>query len=238
MKRKAQSEFELLKARVLYEDNHLLAINKQSGEISQGDKTRDEPLPELIKRWIKIRDDKPGAVYLGVVHRLDRPVSGVILFAKTSKALERLNKAFQQRQVKKTYWALIHGKLPNTTGKLVHWLKKNPKGNWSKAWDKEVEGSKRSELTYNTVAIVDRYYLLEVNPATGRHHQIRTQLARAASPIIGDTKYGYPKPNKDSSICLHARSLELEHPVRKEPLLITAPLPFRHPDWKPVAEFD
>ena len=211
---------------VLYEDNHIIVVNKQSGEIVQGDKTGDTPLSDIVKTYLKEKYNKPGNVFLGVVHRLDRPVSGVVLFAKTSKALPRLNKLFAEHEkVKKTYWAIVGNKPPQESGTLTHWLTRNEKTNTAKAYDREVPNSKKAILDYRLIAASQRYFLLELQLHTGRHHQIRCQLAKMGFPIKGDLKYGAPRSNPDGSICLHARHLELEHPVTHEILSITAPVP-------------
>lgn len=211
---------------VLYEDNHIIVVNKRSGEIVQGDKTGDIPLSDILKAYLKEKYNKPGNVYLGVVHRLDRPVTGVVLFAKTSKALPRLNKLFAEHEkVKKTYWAIVSNKPPKESGTLTHWLTRNEKTNTAKAYDREVPNSKKAVLDYQLIASSERYFLLEIQLHTGRHHQIRCQLARMGCPIKGDLKYGAPRSNPDGSICLHARKLELEHPVTHELLSITAPVP-------------
>ncbi|HTM98046.1 MAG TPA: RluA family pseudouridine synthase [Pedobacter sp.] len=210
---------------ILYEDNHLIAINKKSGDIVQVDETGDEPLDEKVKKYIAAKYNKPNGAFLGVVHRLDRPVSGVILFAKTSKALERMNAIFKNREVRKTYFAVVRNKPSLTEGKLVHWLIKNPKKNLVTAYNKEVVGSQRSELDYKLIGEVGGFYLLQVNPLTGRSHQIRVQLSTMDCPIVGDNKYGYPRGSRKGSICLHARRLEFVHPVQKEPVKIFAPLP-------------
>ena len=212
--------------KVLYEDNHIIVVNKQSGEIVQGDKTGDTPLSDIVKAWLKEKYNKPGNVFLGVVHRLDRPVSGIVLFAKTSKALPRLNKLFAEHEkVRKTYWAIVANKPPQENGTLTHWLTRNEKTNTAKAYDREVPNSKKAVLDYQLIAASDRYYLLEIQLHTGRHHQIRCQLAKIGCPIKGDLKYGSPRSNPDGSICLHARHLELEHPVSHEIISITAPVP-------------
>lgn len=210
---------------VLYEDNHIIVVNKRAGDIVQGDKTGDKPLSEVVKEYIAEKYNKPGNVYLGVVHRLDRPTTGIVLFSKTSKALPRLNKLFAEKKAKKTYWALVKNQPPKTNEKLVNWLKKNPKNNKSAAFSKEIEGSKKAILHYNIIKKLDNFYLLEVDLETGRHHQIRTQLASIGCPIKGDLKYGFDRSNKDASISLHARTLRFVHPVKKEELIITAPLP-------------
>lgn len=212
--------------KVLYEDNHIIVVNKQSGEIVQGDKTGDTPLSDVVRVYLKEKYNKPGNVFLGVVHRLDRPVSGVVLFAKTSKALPRLNKLFAEHEkVKKTYWAIVANRPPQESGTLTHWLTRNEKTNTAKAYDREVPNSKKAVLDYRLAAASDRYFLLEIQLHTGRHHQIRCQLAKMGCPIKGDLKYGAPRSNPDGSICLHARHLELEHPVSHEQLCITAPVP-------------
>jgi len=210
---------------ILFEDNHLLAINKSSGELVQGDETGDEPLVERCKKYIKEKYNKPGEAFLGVVHRLDRPVSGVVIFARTSKALERMNELFRDRQTKKVYWAIVANEPKEESGTLVHWLVKNEKNNKVTAFAKENKDGQRSELSYRILKHKDGFYLLEVNPVTGRPHQIRVQLASMGCVIAGDVKYGYAKPNPDKSICLHARQLSFIHPVKKETISIEAPLP-------------
>lgn len=210
---------------VLYEDNHLIAVNKPCGLLVQGDKTGDETLADLVKAYIKKTKNKPGDVYLGIVHRLDRPVSGVVLFAKTSKALVRLNKMFAERETKKVYWAVVTKRPEQEKGKLVHWLRKNQEKNRSKAFNNEAKYSKYAELNYKMLRASDRYTLLEVYPKTGRHHQIRVQLSKMGCSIKGDLKYGAPRNNQDASIHLHASRLELMHPVKKEPISITARVP-------------
>jgi 23S rRNA pseudouridine1911/1915/1917 synthase len=212
-------------ADILYEDNHLIAVNKRAGDIVQVDDTGDESLDEKVKRYIAQKYSKPNGAFLGVVHRLDRPVSGVILFAKTSKALERINKMFKGREMHKTYYAIVRQRPQPEAGNLVHYLIKNPQKNVTKAHDKEVQGSQRSELNYKLVGERDGYYVIEVDPITGRPHQIRVQLSTLGSPIVGDNKYGYPRGSLRKSICLHARRLQFIHPVKNEPILIVAPLP-------------
>lgn len=214
---------------VLHEDNHLIVINKRPGDIVQGDKTGDMPLSEVVKEYIKVKYNKPGNVYLGVVHRLDRPTSGIVVFAKTSKALPRLNKLFKDKEAKKTYWAVIKNAPPKTEDTLVHYLKRNPKQNKSFAHTKEVPDSKKAILEYRLLKKLDNYYLLEIDLQTGRHHQIRSQLSAVGSPIKGDLKYGFDRSNKDASIHLHARKITFVHPVKKEKLEITA-----HPPQDPV----
>jgi 23S rRNA pseudouridine1911/1915/1917 synthase len=210
---------------VLYEDNHLCIVNKKAGDITQGDKTGDKPLNDIVKEYIKNKYNKPGNVFLGTVHRLDRPTSGIIIFARTSKALERLNKMLREKQIQKTYWTIVKNtpKKPNDT--LINFLKKNPKNNKSYASIKQISGSKRAVLHYTTLKKLDNYTLLEINLETGRHHQIRCQLANIGSPIKGDLKYGFNRSNKDGSIHLHARQIQFIHPVSKEKIEITAPLP-------------
>lgn len=215
----------ITEADILYEDNHLIAINKRSGDIVQVDDTGDEPLDEKVKKYIALKYNKPNGAFLGVVHRLDRPVSGVILFAKTSKALERMNAIFKNREVRKTYFAVVRNKPALPEGNLVHWLIKNPQKNIVTAYNKEVVGSQRSELDYRLIGELGGFYLLQVNPLTGRSHQIRVQLSTMNCPIVGDNKYGYPRGSRKGSICLHARRLEFIHPVQKEPITIFAPLP-------------
>ena len=210
---------------VLFEDNHLIAINKQSGTLVQGDETGDEPLSETVKKFIKEKYGKPGAVFLGVVHRIDRPVSGVVVFARTSKSLERMNALFKNRETKKTYWALVGNKPAKAEDTLVHWLVKDEKKNKTTAYKREHPEGSRSELSYKIMGNQAGHYLLEVNPITGRPHQIRVQLASMGCPIVGDLKYGFKEPNPDGSICLHARELSFVHPVKNEPVTITAPLP-------------
>ncbi len=210
---------------VLYEDNHLIAINKRAGDIVQVDDTGDEPLDEKVKRYISKKYNKPGSVFLGVVHRLDRPVSGVILFAKTSKALDRINAMFKAREMKKTYWAVVRKRPEQEEGTLIHYLVKNPQKNVTKAYDNEVPGSLRSALNYRLIGELGGYYLIKVDPLTGRPHQIRVQLATLNCPIVGDNKYGYPRGSLKKTICLHSLKLQFIHPVKKEPVEITAPLP-------------
>lgn len=210
---------------VVYEDNHIIIVNKRSGEIVQGDKTGDEPLSETVKAYIKEAYHKPGNVFLGVVHRLDRPVSGLVVFARTSKALSRLNEMFRVGDVHKTYWAIVKDKPAVEEGTLTHWLVRNEKQNKSYAYDREVPKSKKAVLHYRLIGCTDRYSLLEVQLMTGRHHQIRCQLARMGCPIKGDLKYGAPRSNPDGSISLLARKVELVHPVSKEPVSVVAPVP-------------
>lgn len=211
--------------RVLYEDNHIIVVNKRPGDIVQGDKTGDKPLSEVVKSYIKDKYNKPGNVYLGVVHRLDRPTSGIVVFSRTSKALPRLNKLFQKKEAEKTYWAIVKNQPPKQQDTLTHFLKRNPKQNKSYAHIKEVPDSKKAVLEYRILKKLDNYYLLEVDLHTGRHHQIRSQLSAIGCPIKGDLKYGFDRSNKDASIHLHARELKFVHPVKKEPVHIIAPPP-------------
>ena len=217
---------------VLYEDNHIIIVNKRAGDIVQGDKTGDSPLSDIVKSYLKDKYNKPGNVYLGVVHRLDRPTTGVVLFSKTSKALPRLNKLFADKDAKKTYWAIVKNMPPKTSDTLVHWLKKNPKNNKSTAFTSEINGSKKAILHYRVLKQLDNYYLLEIELETGRHHQIRSQLASIGCPIKGDLKYGFDRSNPDGSIHLHARVLEFNHPVTNDSLKIIAPVPQHDAIWQ------
>ena len=210
---------------VLYEDNHVIIVNKRAGEIVQGDKTGDTPLSEIVKLYLKERFQKPGNVFLGVVHRLDRPVSGIVLFARTSKALSRLSEIFRTRAVRKTYWAIVGQQPPQDKGTLTHWLTRDERTNKARAYDHEVPGSKQAVLDYRVIACSDRYWLLEIDLHTGRHHQIRCQLAKMGCPVRGDLKYGAPRSNPDGSISLHARRITFEHPVSHQSIDITAPVP-------------
>jgi 23S rRNA pseudouridine1911/1915/1917 synthase len=219
-----------LQNKILYEDNHLIIINKSPSEIVQGDKTGDEPLVEKIKQYIKIKHNKPGNVFLGVAHRLDRPASGIVIFAKTGKALVRLNSIIKNREINKFYWAIVKNKPPAESGFLKHYLIKNEKINKSTAFHKEKTGTKAAELNYKLIDTSNNYYLLEIELITGRHHQIRAQLAKIGCPVKGDLKYGFPRSNKDASISLHARKVEFIHPVfihpvSKEKISITASPP-------------
>jgi 23S rRNA pseudouridine1911/1915/1917 synthase len=210
---------------VVYEDNHVIIVAKRSGEIVQGDKTGDTPLSDLVKEYIKEKYQKPGAVFIGVVHRLDRPVAGLVVFARTSKALERLNRMFAEGQVRKTYWAITKNRPPHEEDTLTHWLRRNEKQNKSYASETEKPGSKRAVLKYKVIGASTNYTLLEVQLMTGRHHQIRCQLAAIGCPIKGDLKYGAQRSNPDGSISLLARSVEFEHPVSHETIRAVAPLP-------------
>lgn len=210
---------------VVYEDNHLIIVNKTASEIVQGDKTGDTPLSETVKVYLKEKYQKPGNVFIGVTHRLDRPVSGLVVFAKTGKALSRLNEMFRTGQVEKTYWAVVKNFPPSQEKILTHYLVRNEKQNKSYAYDKEVPNSKLAKLHYKLIGKSENYYLLEVNLMTGRHHQIRCQLAKIGCPIKGDLKYGAPRSNPDGSICLHARKVKLIHPVSKQLIEVEAPVP-------------
>ncbi|WP_242135294.1 RluA family pseudouridine synthase [Aestuariivivens marinum] len=215
---------------VLYEDNHIIIVNKRAGDIVQGDKTGDKPLSDIVKDYIKNKYNKSGNVYLGVVHRLDRPTTGLVIFAKTSKALPRLNKLFLSKDIHKTYWAVVKNKPPKPKDTLVNWLKKNPKNNKSSVHTSEVKDSKKGILHYKTLKKLDHYFLLEINLETGRHHQIRSQLSHIGCPIKGDLKYGFDRSNKNASIHLHAKHIEFIHPVKQTPINILAPLP-KDPVW-------
>lgn len=210
---------------VVYEDNHIIVVNKTASEIVQADKTGDTPLSETVKQYLKEKYQKPGRVFLGVTHRLDRPVSGLVLLAKTSKALARLNEMFRDGEVKKTYWAVVKNVPKEPEGELVHFLVRNEKQNKSYAYNKEVPNSKKAILDYRLIGSSENYYLIEIDLKTGRHHQIRCQLAKMGCPIKGDLKYGAPRSNPDGSICLHARKVRFVHPVSKELITLEAPLP-------------
>lgn len=225
-------EFYFMKNEVLFEDNHFIAVNKLPSDIVQGDKTGDTPLSEIVKQFLKEKYNKPGDAYLGVPHRIDRPTSGVIVFAKTGKALSRMNKLFQEKEVRKKYWAIVGNKPPKTKDILNHNLVKNQKNNKSKVVSKQHKKSKEAKLEYKLLHSFNNYYLLEVNPFTGRHHQIRVQLSAIGCPIKGDVKYGFKRTNKDASIHLHAREIEFTHPVKNETLKITAPPPVHDALWK------
>jgi 23S rRNA pseudouridine1911/1915/1917 synthase len=210
---------------ILHEDNHIIVVNKRVGDIVQGDKTGDKPLSDVVKEYIKVKYNKPGEVFLGVVHRLDRPTTGIVVFARTSKALTRMNELFSNRETQKTYWAIVKNKPLNSEDKLVHFLKRNEKNNTSKAHLKEVPDSKLASLNYKIIATLQNYFALEINLHTGRHHQIRAQLSAIESPIKGDLKYGFDRSNPDGGIHLHARKLVFVHPVSKENITIIAPTP-------------
>ena len=210
---------------ILHEDNHLIVINKRVGDIVQGDKTGDKPLSDVVKEYIKDKYNKPGEVFLGVVHRLDRPTTGIVVFARTSKALTRMNELFSNRETQKTYWAVVKNKPLKSEDKLIHFLKRNEKNNSSKAHLKEVSESKLASLNYKIISELTNYFALEINLHTGRHHQIRAQLAAIGSPIKGDLKYGFDRSNPDGGIHLHARKWVFIHPVSKENIIITAPTP-------------
>jgi len=221
-----------MEEQIVYEDNHLLVINKKVGQLVQGDKTGDESLLELIKDFIKKRDNKPGNVFLGLVHRIDRPTSGLVIYAKTSKALSRLTQMVKNREVKKTYWAVVAKEMIPKTQRLVHYLKKNEKNNKAIVFPKATDGAKEAILTYHVIKTLDNYLLLEIDLETGRHHQIRAQLSKTGVPIKGDLKYGSPRSNSDGGINLHARKLEFIHPVTKETIEIVGPVPQNDVIWK------
>ncbi len=221
---------------IIYEDNHLVIVNKSPGEIVQGDKTGDVPLVEMVRQWLKEKYDKPGNVFCGVVHRLDRPVGGLVVFAKTSKALARMNDMFRNGEVHKTYWAIVRNCPPKESDTLTHYITSRQENNKSYASVKEIKGSKRAVLDYKLLASSDRYHLLEVNLHTGRKHQIRVQLAAIGCPIKGDLKYGDKRSNPDGSISLQAHSIEFVHPVSKELVSVTAPMPDSDNVWKAMGE--
>ena len=220
--------------KILYEDNHLIAVNKPPGLLVHSDKTRDRPLADLVKAYVKKKYNKPGEVFLGVVHRLDRPASGVTVFARTSKALERMNRLFKERQIKKTYWAIIAKRPDPLSGRLEHFILKDHKKNKVKVFDSNKsarsKNAKPAQLDYNLIGGLGNHYLLEINLHTGRPHQIRAQLAKIGCPIRGDVKYGFPTANEDKSILLHCREMSFIHPVKKEPLNIRAQPP-DHQSW-------
>lgn len=225
-----------MEEQIVYEDNHLLVINKKVGQLVQGDKTGDDSLLELIKNFIKKRDDKPGNVFLGLVHRIDRPTSGLVIYAKTSKALSRLTQMVKNREIKKTYWAVVTKEMIPQMQRLVHFLKKNEKNNKAIVFPKATDGAKEAILTYNVIKTLDNYLLLEIDLETGRHHQIRAQLSKIGVPIKGDLKYGAARSNPDGGINLHARKLQFIHPVTKENIEITAPVPQNDAVWKACEE--
>ena len=210
---------------ILYEDNHIIIINKRAGDLVQGDKTGDKSLSEITKEYIKHTYNKKGNVFLGVVHRIDRPTTGIVVFAKTSKALSRLNNLFVNKQVQKTYWAIVKNPVIKKEDTLINWLKKNPKNNKSSVFDREIPDSKKGILHYTVLKELENYSMLEIKLETGRHHQIRAQLSKIGLAIKGDLKYGFPRSNKDGGISLHARKLEFLHPVKKEQIMVTAPVP-------------
>lgn len=210
---------------IVFEDNHLLVVNKAAGVLVQGDDTGDVPLVDLCKEYVKEKYAKPGAVFMGLVHRIDRPVSGIVVLARTSKALERMTAQFRERETAKTYWAIVRKKPQQESGRLIHWLLKDEKKNKTTAYKQETPGALRSELSYRLITATAGEFLLEINPVTGRPHQIRVQLASMGCPIKGDVKYGDKEPNGDGSICLHARKLQFVHPVRKEPMALEADIP-------------
>lgn len=217
---------------IIFEDNHMMVINKKAGQLVQGDKTGDLSLLELIKDFIKKRDEKPGNVFLGLVHRIDRPTSGLVIYAKTSKALTRLTVMVKNREIKKTYWALTAKEMIPKSQRLVHYLQKNEKTNKATVFVKPTDGAKESILTYTIIKTLDNYQLLEIDLETGRHHQIRAQLSKIGVPIKGDLKYGAPRSNPDGGISLHARKLQFIHPVTKENIEIIAPVPQNDAVWK------
>ncbi len=221
---------------ILYEDNHIMAVNKPVGMMVQSDKAGNKGLEEVVKEYLRVKYNKKGEAFIGVPHRIDRPVSGIVLFAKRSKPLKILNEMFREKQIKKTYWAVVGNMPPNTSGHLVNWLKKNEQKNISTGYDHEVKGSSKCELDYQMLKSIDNYHLLEINPHTGRHHQIRVQLSKMGCPIKGDVKYGARRGNKDGSIHLHARKVEFPHPMTKELISITAPVPMGDPVWKAFGE--
>ena len=215
---------------ILHEDNHIIVINKRSGDIVQGDKTGDTPLLDHVKKYIKIKYNKPGDVFLGTVHRIDRPTSGAIIFAKTSKALSRLNKMLVDKEIKKTYWAIVKNRPSKDFDTIISWLKKNPKNNKSTSYISKVNDTKESILEYKTIKNLDNYFLLEINLKTGRHHQIRCQLSSIGSPVKGDLKYGAKRSNKNGGISLHSRKIEFIHPVNKKNINLTSQNP-KDPLW-------
>ena len=210
---------------ILFEDNHLIIVNKHSGDIVQADKTGDKPLVDKVKEYVKEKYQKPGDVFLGIPHRIDRPTTGIVIFCRNSRSLERMNQMFKDKIIKKTYWAIVKTRPPADEGKLIHFMKRNEQQNKSYAADRESPGAQRAELDYRLISKSDRYFLLEIDLQTGRHHQIRAQLAKIGSPIKGDLKYGFDRSNEDASISLHARQVEFIHPSKKIPVTVTAPVP-------------
>lgn len=221
-----------MQEQIVYEDNHLLVINKKVGQLVQGDKTGDESLLDSIKNFIKNRDQKPGNVFLGLVHRIDRPTSGLVIYAKTSKALSRLTQMVKNREIKKTYWAIVPKEMIPQSQRLVHFLQKNEKNNKAIVFPRATPGAKEAILNYQIIKTLDNYMLLEIDLETGRHHQIRAQFSKIGVPIKGDLKYGSPRSNPDGGISLHARKLEFIHPVTKEQIEIVAPVPQNDTVWK------
>lgn len=221
-----------MQEQIVFEDNHLLVINKKAGQLVQGDKTGDLSLLDLIKNFIKVRDQKPGNVFLGLVHRIDRPTSGLVIYAKTSKALSRLTQMVKNREIKKTYWAVVPKTEIPKKQRLINYLQKNEKNNKATVFPKATEGAKEAILNYELIKVLDNFQLLEVDLETGRHHQIRAQLSKIGVPIKGDLKYGAARSNPDGGIHLHARALEFIHPVTKENIKITAPVPQNDAVWK------
>ncbi len=210
---------------ILYEDNHLIIVNKRSGDIVQSDKTGDKPLVDKVKEYIKEKYNKPGEVFLGIPHRIDRPTTGIVIFCRNSRSLERINQMFKDKAISKTYWAIVKDRPPAVSAKLIHFMKRNEQQNKSYASEEKKTGSQRAELDYKIIAESDRYFLLEIDLHTGRHHQIRAQLAKIGCPIKGDLKYGYDRSNEDASISLHARKVSFIHPSKKELMEIVAPVP-------------
>lgn len=228
--------FIFMQDQIVFEDNHLLVINKKTGQLVQGDKTGDLSLLDLLKNFLKKRDQKPGNVFLGLVHRIDRPTSGLVIYAKTSKALSRLTQMVKNREIKKTYWAVVPKVEIPEAQRLVHYLQKNEKNNKATVFPKVTQGAKEAILNYEIIKVLDNFQLLEIDLETGRHHQIRAQLAKIGAPIKGDLKYGSPRSNPDGGIHLHARKLEFHHPVTKENITITAPVPDNDAVWKACEE--
>jgi 23S rRNA pseudouridine1911/1915/1917 synthase len=222
---------------VIYEDNHLIVVNKAPGILVHSDSTGDKTLEDYVKEYIKAQYNKPGDVFLGTVHRLDRPVSGIVIFARTSKALTRMNEIFKKRQIQKVYWAITQRRPEKKSGRLTHWLRKDPIANKTEAFEYEVEGAQRADLEYRYIGTLNKHHLIEVNPITGRPHQIRVQLASMGTPIKGDVKYGSPRGNMDGSIFLHARRIYFIHPVKKEPIVCKAPVP-QNAFWEEFLELD
>lgn len=223
-------------SQIVYEDNHLIIINKKSSEIVQGDKTGDMPLSEKVKNYLKQRDNKPGNVFCGVCHRLDRPVSGIVIFAKTSKALSRMNELFRDKTITKTYWAVVKNRPPQIKQRLTHFLIKNEQANKSKAFDTEKNGALKAELEYELLASISNYHLLQINLFTGRHHQIRAQLSAIGCPIKGDLKYGFDRSNANASIHLHSFKTEFIHPIKLEKISVTCKPDITDVVWKELAK--